>query len=279
MKNQFELCIAIRIYPKISNSTFIQFENKLSLVEASLRTLKNATNEVKIHIIFILDSCDIEYSECINNIFNGISFEIHEIENGGNATTFLLQIKLLIEQIKSEIVMFCEDDYLFTENSFKYICNFLKQTNNCIVTPFDHPDLYRLKLHNHARKIIFTSEHHWQEINSTCLTFFTTKKTLIKISPILMSFKNRNSDTAIFWILNKHCLKPETIINTIILFVKGESLSMKTLIKSFYFGRLFLIFNHKISLFSPIPTFSTHLDSKDRSPFINWEKLISFKNY
>lgn len=276
MENQFELCIAVRIYPRVSNSTFIQFDDKLNLVETSMKTLKGAINGIKTHIIFIFDSCEIKFINCINNIFSGISFEIHEIEKAGNAATFLLQIQLLTEQTKSETVMFCEDDYLFTENSFKKIKDFLKQTKNSIVTPFDHPDIYRLKLHNHPKSVIFSSEHHWQEINSTCLTFFTSKNTLISISYVLKTYNKKNSDTAIFWILNKHCIKPRTVINSVLSLFEGDSLPMKTLIKSLYFGGLFLISNKKIFLYSPIPTFSTHLDSKDRAPIINWEEIINY---
>ncbi|MBI5458142.1 glycosyltransferase family 2 protein [Methanobacterium sp.] len=274
MRTKYDLTIAYRIYPKVSKNPLVFSDDKYKLSELCLRSLKESLGDLRAKLIVLLDNCPPEYIDLFKKYFDQEDLELIELDGVGNLSTFGMQIELLLEQNFSDVVYFAEDDYYYLPNQFSEMINFLEKNNDVdFVSPFDHIDYYKFNFHDYKNKIKFSEKKHWQNVATTCLTFLTTKKTLERTQNIFKTYAKGNYDTSIWASLTKF-----NIFNPFKLFkYKEKPYFIAVFFKSWRYSFIQHLFGKKWTLWTPIPTIATHIESEDVSPTINWLKIICHK--
>jgi len=185
--------------------------------------------------------------------------EIINLKLGSAANSIKYQLSLASEIPEEDWVYLCEDDYLHTPYSFKYISEFIsnkvaytetsKKKKNymnfiignlsklpLIIYPPDYPDRYQPPWKRLS--FVFISKYcHWRQVTNTTHTFLIQSKNLKKFKKIIDLSAQGPSDSLL-----------------------SEKL----------YGRIF--FNKKALCVSPIRGLSTHLTEGVMTPFVDWEK-------
>ncbi len=263
-----DVAIAYRIYPGRARSSLQTFGDKLSTAEVCLRSLRESLGSVKAHVWIILDRCPDVYEEMCRRYFQPEELEIVRPIQGGNAATFALQFKILMEQKHAEIVYFAEDDYLYRPGQFPSMIEFLTTSSDVdFVTPYDHPDAYRLPVSMSKATLRVASGLHWRTVSSTCLTFATRRVLLPRVKRLFDSYSQRNYDSSIW-----HALTKIGISHWIAhpLQVGASVASLKIAAKTVLYGWTQLLFGRSYTLWSPIPSIATHLQEGDLAPNVHW---------
>jgi hypothetical protein len=221
----------------------------------------------------ILDGCPPEYRELFSNYFDSFaSLELIDVPKIGNLPTFALQLKLLTEQCHSETVYFAEDDYFYLPNTFHLMIRFLQENRNVdFVTPYDHSDYYALRLHKGKCEITAAHGKHWRTVGSTCLTFLTSKQTLLDTQAIFRTYCAGNFDASIWFALTKH-----RVFNVLHLILGSldSKLALKILLKTWYFGWRTIVFGRRRRLWAPLPTIATAVEIGGLAPCFTWEEIF-----
>lgn len=272
----YDLAVAYRIYPKISKVPFKHADNKLLLVELGIQSFKASLSKLRAKIFFILDGCPPAYENIILQCFEFEDIEFIRCLGIGNLPTFSLQMDILLNQNDSEYVFFVEDDYLFLADSTRRAVDFLKRPDVAFVTPYDHIDNYILDIHQqHKYKIVLHDEYHWRTTASTCMTFLTKKKALLKTEKVFRSYCKGNWDSSLWFALTKHNVLK---LKSIVLFFSNRML-FKAVLLSWIKSWHQILFGEKINLWQPIPSLATHMESTGIAPAINWIQVASqFEN-
>jgi hypothetical protein len=162
--------------------------------------------------------------------------QIIKVSVGHGAGTFRLAYKKALEYGDDRIVYFLENDYLHRKGAGKILKEGFELGVSEYVTLYDHPDKYDFKTKNgFGKTVVFISETvHWKITNSTTMTFAAQVKTLKRD----WRFFDR-------WTRTTH---PYDFYIFVDLYRKGRR------------------------LISPIPTYSTHGETKFLSPLVDWEK-------
>jgi len=273
-KQKYDLAIAYRIYPKLSKSVpVIKNFSKKDLAELCLKSLKISLGLLKVKIFALLDNCPPEYEDLFRKYFNERDLEIIKLSGIGNEATFNLQVKILIDQNFSEVVYFAEDDYFYFPNQFQNMILFLKKDKQVdFITPYDHRDYYTDELHKNKNYIKVFGNKHWRTVNSTCLTFLTTKSTLRKTKKIFNIYsKGRAADASMWLSLTKyHLFNPFTIGR----FLIREPISLKWVLEAWIYKWRQILFGKKWNIWCPIPTIATHMAGTYLSLTIDWEDIF-----
>lgn len=274
MQVKYDLTIAYRIYPQVSKNPIVFNDDKYKLSDLCLRSLKESLGDLRAKLIVLLDNCPPEYIDLFKKYFDQEDLELIELDGVGNLSTFGMQIELLLKQNFSDLVYFAEDDYYYLPNQIIEMIKFLKMNNDVdFVSPFDHIDYYKFNFHNYKSKIKFSEKKHWRNVATTCLTFLTTKKTLERTQNIFKTYAKGNYDTSIWVSLTKF-----NIFNPFKLFkYKEKPYFIAVFFKSWRYSFIQHLFGKKWTLWAPIPTIATHIESEDVSPTINWLKIICHK--
>lgn len=295
--NNYNLAVVYRIYPKISRSPPVCKDSKYDLAKLCLNSFKNSLGNIKVKIWVLLDNCPSLYENLFRSFFNDDELDMIKLEGIGNKKTFSKQINLLLKQNFSENVYFAEDDYFYLPNQFKNMIEFLKSNSDVdFITPYDHIDYYNFKFHDYKSQIKFYGERHWREVNSTCLTFLTTKDTLRKTKDVFLKYTfYKNVFKERFLIKNpfyKNLIKEFftgtsdadiwtslTKINAfrlfkIIRFRFRHRRIFGIYFRSWRYNWKQLLFEKKWKLWSPIPSIATHMESDFLAPTINWEEFF-----
>ncbi len=298
MNNQnYKLAIAYRIYPKITRNPPIYQHNKFELAKLCLKSFKNSLKNIRIKLWVLLDNCPPEYDILFRSSFNEDELELIKLNGIGNKRTFAKQIQILLTQKFSNSVYFAEDDYFYLPNQFNNMIQFLKHNPDVdFITPYDHIDYYNFKFHDYKSRIKFYGERHWREVNSTCLTFLTTKDILRKTKDVFLKytfFKNVFKDKLLLKNPFYKDLIKEIFLNTsdVDIWTSLTKINAFKLFKMirfrFHYRRIFgiyfrawrynwkqLLLGKKWKLWSPIPSIATHMESDLLAPTINWEDFF-----
>lgn len=197
--------------------------------------------------------------------------EILNTNKIGNWATFSKQIEILSNQNESEIVYFAEDDYLYRPGEFYKMIELVKLGKGYeFVSCYEHMDTFTHPIHQHPKSTIEMFGQSWHSDSSTCLTFLTTKKTLISVSPLLRTYSKGNNDCAVWLVLTKtFILNPFSYLK--FYFSHKESFNILKMAVKYSFRYFFNV--KKYTLWIPHPAIGTHLESGLESPGIDWIKL------
>lgn len=265
--SEYDIAVAYRIYPGISKKPEIFPDDKLKLSELCLRSFRDSLGSLRAKVFVILDKCPPEYNSLFLKYFADKDVVFIEETGIGNARTFALQIKLLLEQTYSEYIYFAEDDYFYLPDQFKSAIGFIKEYNAEFVTLYDHLDSYTLEIHNHPEKIVVSQGKHWRSTGSTCLSFLTTKRVLKETKNVFATYSKKNYDASIWFVLTKrNVFNPIKILATL-----GEMPMFKIYGKAWLFCFGAILFGKKRTLWNPIPAGCTHIESGGLAPTIDWQ--------
>jgi len=271
-KQNYDLAVAYRIYPKVSGNPPIFKNDKRKLAESCLKSFKNCLGNLKVKLWVILDNCPPDYENIFRENFDESDLEIIRLNGVGNMATFLLQLDILLNQNYSEIVYFAEDDYYYLPNQFEKMISFLQNYREAdFITPYDHLDHYTTFFHRYKSNIKSFKGKHWRTIHSTCCTFLTKKSTLKQTEKV---FKIYSKETI--------------LLTTWICLTKYKVFNFSEIAKLWFKNRTFFIFYYKAwrygwkqiilgkrwKLWCPIPTIATHMETLCLAPIIDWETVF-----
>jgi len=263
----YDIAVAYRIYPGISKQPVIFRDDKWKLSELCLRSFRDSLGILRAKLFVILDNCSVEYKSLFLKYFSEEDIEFVEQSGIGNARTFALQIKLLLEQNDSEYVYFAEDDYFYLSNQFSAAIGFMKERSIEFITLYDHLDSYTLNIHNHTEKIAISHGKHWRTTGSTCLTFLTTKTALRATKNVFATYSKKNYDASIWFALTKR-----NVLNPLKMLSSSTTMQMvKIYAKAWLFCFATILFGKKRTLWNPIPAGCTHIESGGLAPNIDWQ--------
>ncbi len=270
--NQYDVCVAYRIYPRVSKVPFIHPDNKFKLAEVGVSTFKTSLGALKAKVFFILDNCPPEYETMILKYFRQEDVEFVRCNAEGNLATFGRQLDILLSQNFSDVVYFAEDDYVYRPDVMGNAISLLSNNSVHFVTLYDHLDSYDLEIHTmHNYSIFLHSNTHWRTSASTCLTFLTTKETLRKTEKILRSYCYGNWDSSLWFAITK--FNVYNFLFAAKMLVK-DRFYFKMLLLSWLKGWWQIVFGKKYTLVQPIPSMATHMEKIAIAPAVDWDEIV-----
>jgi len=265
-----DLAIAYRIYPGVSKNPAFFSTDKFKLSEMCLRSFREALGGLKVKIWALLDGCPPEYEDLFRKIFPGNELEILSLNKIGNLATFSLQIDLLTNQTEAPFVYFAEDDYFYLPDALEKMIAFIRNNKDAdFVTPYDHPDSYYTSSRFERHYVKPFGDRYWRTASSTCLTFLTSRQTLLRTQSTFRTYNRGNWDCPVWLSLTqKHELaNPRVHWHNLFRFaIWGQTLR---------WGYRPLFFGRRYRLWVPLPTLATHMESPCLSPVLDWQTLFA----
>lgn len=196
----------------------------------------------------IADNISNKTYEMIKKVTKLNSSNIKLVSIGHGAGTFNLACNEVLDNKDindNDILYFIENDYIHRKNSLKILKEGFATLKPAFLTLYDHPDKYISPYaggNKHClggaedTRVYLTRNSHWKITNSTTMTFACTKGTLKQTKDIIKKYTKARypRDFDMFMELRK---------------------------------------NKKL-LISPLPSYSTHGETKWLAPLINWEREI-----
>jgi hypothetical protein len=260
-----DIAIAYRIYPGVSKNPAIHEESKLDLSRLCLTSFRQALGALQFKIWVILDGCPPAFAELFCNIFTPDELEIIETDKIGNLKTFSMQIDLLTRQTEAELVYFAEDDYFYRPDALVEMVWFARENASVdFVTPYDHPDSYFSSSRHERHKVMAFGKRHWREASSTCLTFLTRRTILHTTENMMRSYCRGNMDCSLWLALTQKSSLANPLVHA------ADRIRLKIWAKTWLWGWKEILFSKSHSLWSPMPTLATHMETPGLSPLVQW---------
>ena len=264
---RYDVAVAYRVYPGVSKpSRGLPFDDdKLHQAEICLGSFKKSLGSLRVKIWAILDGCPSTYEDMFRRYFDPEDLVIVNTQKIGNASTFAEQMNILLSQSDADAVYFAEDDYVYMPDSFHLLLDFLHNGKDVqFVTAFDHPDYYDLRLHDFPKWLQIYENYHWCNAASTCLTFLTTKKLLMKYETVFRSYEKRNYDVSLWLSITKYRIfNPGSWARYAL---KLDKSMLYVLAKSWLYNWNQNLFGQQAHLWAPIPSIALHLDRYHVAP-------------
>jgi hypothetical protein len=269
----YDLAIAYRVYPGIAKSPAFYPDNKLKLAELGLRSLRLALGDaVRVRMFALLDGCPPEYEAMVLRYFPPAHTQIYRLDRIGNAGTFLLQLKLLLEQPYAELVYFAEDDYLYRSNTIAHMLDFVATYPDAdFITPADHPDYFQLPLHTKlCSQVRFHAGYFWRTVGTTCLTFLTRRSVLRDAARIFRTYRRGNLDASMWLALTKAGVRnPFYLLGTAL----NSRLEAAILAKAWLYGWWHILTARRKKLWVPTPSIAAHVERDTLAPGVDWSAI------
>lgn len=216
--------------------------------------LKNALDIFKGNNVYFkvyIDSCIEETEKMIHSLCdNRENTEVININIHSNGYSFRKVYEDAISSLSDDdLVYFLEDDYLHLENALECLRNAAQWNYTDYITLYDHPDKYdncAYGVNPHCKEfgehtmVFKTDKHHWKITNSTTMTFAAFVDVLKR-------------DQDIFWKWTEGGYPHD-------------------------FEIFITLLKEKKYLSSPIPSLSTHGETKFLAPFIKWWEIAKSEN-
>lgn len=264
-----QLAVAYRIYPGAKSPAFFP-NDKFTLSAVCLRSFKRALGNLSVKIWAILDGCPPEYEALFRDVLGEHDLEILRQEKRGNQKTFSQQIDLLVRQTDAEYVYFAEDDYFYFPEALEKMANFMRENEDVdFVTPYDHPDSYYTSSRHERHLVRPFGDRYWRTASSTCLTFLTSRKNLLRTESIFRSYSSGNMDCPIWLALTQKAGLANPRVHW------HDAFRLKLWGKAWVWGIRNILFSRSYKLWVPMPTLATHMEAGCLSPLVDWQSAIS----
>jgi hypothetical protein len=269
----FDLAVAYRIYPGVSKSPAWFMTDKLRLSEMCLRSFEAALGGMRVKIWALLDGCPPEYEALFRDLLQKRSLEIVPLNRIGNLGTFSRQIDLLTRQDDAEYVYLAEDDYFYFAGALEKMVEFMRENRDVdFVTPYDHPDSCYTSSRLERHFVKPWGDRYWRTASSTCLTFLTSRHTLIQTASMFQSYSAGNLDCSLWLSLTEKLRLANPRIHW------NDLLRVKIWGKTWLWGWRRILFGKRYRLWAPLPTLATHMESTCLSPLVDWhEEFLRFQ--
>jgi hypothetical protein len=268
----YDVAVAYRIYPKVSKpaSTLPFASDKYLLSEVCLKSFKESLAGLRVKLWVLLDGCPPEYRDLFLRYFRAEDVVFVELDHVGNHATFEKQIDILLSQRVSETVYFAEDDYFYLPQQFPVLLRFLDANMDVhFVSPYDHPDCFRLELHRHPTSLAMFERRYWSTAGSACLTFLTKREILKRTQHVFRTYSQGNHDCSLWLSLSKQSVfSPSTFWRYVI--SRRELGQARIMAKAWFQGWKQILFGRKWNLWMPIPGIATHLDAGGIPSSVDW---------
>jgi len=261
----FDLAIAYRIYPGLSKSPAFFSTDKLKLSRLCLESFTRALGGLRAKIWILLDGCPREYEAMFEEVLRDFNLEIVRLDQIGNLGTFSLQIDLLARQTEAGYVYFAEDDYFYFPAALEKMLEFIRQNPDVdFVTPYDHPDSYYTCARHERHHVRPFGDRYWRSASSTCLTFLTSRETLLRTERMFRTYGCGNMDCPIWLALTQKLELCNPRVHW------HDRFRMKTWLKTLRWGYGQVAFGRRYRLWAPMPALATHMESSCLSPLVDW---------
>lgn len=264
-----DLAVAYRIYPGTKTPAFFP-NNKYRLSEVCLRSFRRSLGNLRVKVFAILDGCPPEYAKLFQDVLGEDNLEILQPEKIGNRKTFSLQMDLLTRQTAAEYVYFAEDDYFYLPDSLERMVGFMRANSDVdFVTPYDHPDSYYTSSRRERHLVRPYGDRYWRTASSTCLTFLTSRKNLLRTESLFRSYSSGNMDCPIWLALTQKAALADPRIHA------ANLLRIKIWIRTWQWGFRRILLGRSYKLWAPLPTLATHMEMGCLAPMVDWEHVIA----
>lgn len=237
----FRSCAVVKTLSKTSKRPFGL--DKPTMILKSLKSLLSSCSKSKdkIFLEIVDDSSPEEFRDKMRDMLKNskVSCKFHPMNfrNNGKSLKYCYD---LASKSKSDIIYFCEDDYIHFESEIKFVLDAYKEkivgSNQFCVHPTDYPDRYKRLYPSY---VFLSSSIHWRSIAHTTGTLYVPKKVFDRFSKNFFTFADMNSGSI----------------------GGGED---KTLNKIF----------DEVPCISPIPSLAAHLNDDTLPSLVDWKKLI-----
>lgn len=138
----------------------------------------------------------------------GAHTRFHRFHGGSQVTAWKACLALALEDIRSgtiaddDLLYFLENDYLHRPGWLSALTEFERaQVPWDYLALYDHPDLYMTDMYRSWKsKVVLAGDCHWQTAPSTCWTFITRKKRLLRDKHLLAGMFH---DHHVFFLLTR----------------------------------------------------------------------------
>lgn len=272
----YDLAVAYRVYPAVARPALgLPYStDKLKLSEVCFDSFKKSLGSLRAKYWVLLDGCPDAYEEIFRRRVRAEDLVCLRFDPPiGNRATFARQVDILTEQDWAPFVYFAEDDYVYLPDQFGGLLDFISSSEDVdFVSPYDHPDCYRLPMHRKPKWLRTDGRRHWRTASSTCLTFLTRKETLKRYESVFRGYARGNADCALWLALTKdRVFNPLAFLE----YLWRQEFYWKMLAKAWIHCPRQLLFGRRTKLWVPIPGVATHLDKNGLSPCVNWLDLMS----
>ena len=269
----YDVAVAYRICPLLSQAGQAFGDDKLRLSEVCLKSFKESVSGLRVKLWVLLDDCPRDYGALFGKYFAAEDLVLIDLPKTGNRSTFAKQIDILSAQHDAELVYFAEDDYFYLPGQFWRVVSLIRSNPDVdFVSPYDHLDYYNLAIHNSSRVMTIDSGHHWRTAGSTCLTFLTRHRCLRESMSLLRTYCEGNHDCSMWLGLTKSSVSPLRLLECWL--SKKPRNSPGLWANAWRYGWRQILFQPRRTLWVPVPGIATHLDINAMSPGIDWVSLI-----
>jgi hypothetical protein len=262
----FDLAVAYRIYPGVSKSPAFFSDDKYLLSEMCLHSFRAALGNLHARVWVLLDGCPPAYETLFRNVLDGCEVEILSLNKEGNLATFSRQIDILTQQTEAPFVYFAEDDYFYFPGALETMVAFMRNNSDVdFVTPYDHPDSYNTSSRFERHLVRPFGGRYWRSASSTCLTFLTSRETLIRTQAVFRTYSRGNWDCPVWLAITQKAELANLRVHWNNLF------RMAIWAQTLRWGLTSLLFRRRYRLWVPLPTLATHMESTRLSPLVDWQ--------
>ena len=273
MTSSHDLAVCYRIYPGLSGKPAFGLTDKLTMVRLNLQSFKAALGGLKVKLWVILDNCPPPYRALVTSLFAGPDLEIIATDQKlGNEGTFLKQLEILCGQTAAELVYFAEDDYLYLPGALAEAVAFMRRHPDAdFSTLYDHADYQTKYVHQFLGQEFSEGGHRWGTVASTCLTFMARRTALVETRAVFATYARRNSDLGLWLALTKNrAVNPWRILRSAgdgLFFPASHVLAWRHAWRN-------LLFGPRRTLWAPVPSLATHLESNGVAPGVDWQPCL-----
>ena len=237
-------CAVVKILSKTSKRPFGLDKEVLILksLKSLLESCSHAYNDCKMFLDVVDDSSSEEFRAKMISILNrfSIPYKVHNIQEKNNGRSMKYCYDLALKS-KSEIIYFCEDDYLHLKNEIPFVMRAYSGkvvgSSKFVVHPTDYPDRY-VKVY--PAYIFLSKDCHWRSISHTTGTFFIPKNVFVKYKQLYYKFAEINSGKV----------------------GGGEDITVNKVYE-------------EVPCLSPIPSLAAHMNDDTLPPFVDWAEELN----
>ncbi|MHA1732864.1 MAG: glycosyltransferase family 2 protein [Promethearchaeota archaeon] len=268
--SKYDLAVAYRAYPGMAKPTPVFSGDKLKFAEFCLKSFRDSLGDLRVKVWAILDGCPPEYGELFRSTFPAGDLVVEDLPGVGNSATFQRQLDILTGQDDAGVVYLAEDDYFYLPGAFPEMVEFLAGNAEVdFASPYNHPDYSTSDLHDHRREYRDAGGRRWKTVNSTTLTFLTTREALLRTRSQFAKFvPTRVYDVSIWLALTKYRVRNPWAIAK---YLFRDRDIFKMVARSWLHCTRQVLFGKRWKLWVPEPSIATHMEPDLLSRDVDWE--------
>lgn len=265
---RYDLAVCYRISPNPNpKPNILGRVTKLCIVQAGLRSFREAIGELDAHITVILDGCP-EWQKMVEEELRGLECSFVHTDHIGITGTLLKQIEIL-SHADADFVYFAEDDYLFHPKALEDAHRFLRSHQVDALSLAYHPDYNRRWVDNIKEEGICFEGRTWKKQVANTSSFMIRRSSLLEAAAVIGTFSSKfiggNSDLGFWMALTK--LRVANPLTLILGWKDGRFIPGSVVLSWLHCWRQ-ILFGRTFTLYAPMRTLATHMEADCRA--VGW---------